>query len=57
MISHRLANVTKADRIYCMENGYTVESGTHSELLDKGGVYSVLWKTQAELEKYGKEMK
>ncbi len=57
MISHRLANVTKADRIYCMENGYTVESGTHSELLDKGGVYSGLWKTQAELEKYGKEMK
>lgn len=40
-----------------MENGYTVESGTHSELLDKGGVYSGLWKTQAELEKYGKEMK
>ena len=55
MISHRLANVTGADRIYCLEQGRLVESGKHEELLAQNGVYAGLWRTQEALEHYGKE--
>ncbi len=55
MISHRLANLVDADRIYCMENGKVVERGTHEELLAAGGVYAGLWASQSALENYGKE--
>ena len=55
MISHRMANVVSADRIYCMEDGCIAESGTHEELLKKNGTYAKLWRTQAALEQYGKE--
>ena len=57
MISHRLANVADADNIYCLESGNIAESGTHEELLKNGGTYAKLWRTQAELENYGKEAK
>lgn len=52
-ISHRLENVIKADRIYCLEDGKIVESGTHEELIENGLVYANLYKTQKELESYG----
>lgn len=55
MISHRLANVAGADRIYCLEQGRMAESGKHEELLAKNGVYAGLWRTQEALEHYGKE--
>ena len=55
MISHRLANVTDADRIYVMEDGRVVQAGTHNELLRQAGVYETLWRTQSALESYGKE--
>lgn len=55
MISHRLANVADADRIFVMENGRMCESGTHDELLAYEGVYARLWKTQSVLENYGRE--
>lgn len=55
LISHRLANVVRADRIYAMERGRVVQSGTHEELLARGGVYAALWNSQQELEHYGKE--
>ena len=55
LISHRLANVVGADRIYVMENGAVAESGTHDELLSHNAVYARLWQTQAALENYGRE--
>ena len=55
MITHRLANVTQADRIYVMDNGRIAENGTHEDLMRWGGVYAGLWKTQQELENFGKE--
>ena len=54
LISHRLANVVEADHIYMMDKGTVVESGTHSELLAKGGAYAKLWNAQQELENYTK---
>lgn len=54
MISHRLANVQNADCIYALEKGSIADYGTHSQLLQKGGVYAKLWKTQSELENFGK---
>ncbi len=55
LISHRLANVVEADKIYVLEHGTLAESGTHRELLSHMGAYSALWRTQQELEHYGKE--
>ena len=55
LISHRLANVVTADRIYVMESGAITESGTHAELLARNGAYARLWQAQAALEHYGKE--
>lgn len=54
LISHRLANITKADMIYAMEQGEVKECGTHEELLRKNGLYQKMWTTQQMLELYGK---
>lgn len=54
LISHRLANITKADIIYAMEQGEVKECGTHEELLRKNGLYQKMWTTQQRLERYGK---
>ncbi len=57
VISHRLANVIKADNIYYLEDGIVKEKGTHEELLKKGGRYYSLYKKQKELEEgYKKEV-
>ncbi|MDO9640435.1 MAG: ABC transporter ATP-binding protein [Pseudotabrizicola sp.] len=42
VIAHRLATVRKAHRIIVMDQGVAVETGTHSELLTKGGLYASL---------------
>lgn len=47
-ISHRLSSAVLADKVYLMENGEIIESGTHSELLKKGGQYTDMWNKQAE---------
>ncbi len=55
LISHRLANVVDASRIYVLDKGEVVESGKHQELLENGGLYCRLWDAQYALEHYGEE--
>lgn len=53
LISHRLANVVDADKIYVLEGGRVVEHGRHDELVVADGRYATLWRAQRELEEYG----
>ena len=50
VISHRLANVVPSDLIYYIDSGELKESGTHDELMSKGGGYAKLYTTQKNLE-------
>ena len=43
MIAHRLSTVVDADKILVIEDGKIKESGKHTELLDKNGLYKNLW--------------
>jgi ATP-binding cassette, subfamily B, bacterial len=45
-VTHRLAAVTEADRIFVLDRGQVVEQGTHAELLAAGGLYRRLWEQQ-----------
>ncbi len=47
-ITHRLALAMRADKIYVLDKGRIVESGTHDELLAKGGLYRKLFEDQNE---------
>lgn len=55
LISHRLANVTKADNIYVLADGHVAQSGRHEALLKQGGAYAELFYAQQSLEQFGKE--
>ena len=48
VIAHRLSTIVSADRIFVMENGAIVETGTHAELVAKGGLYARLAALQFE---------
>ena len=52
MIAHRLSSVTGADRIYVLEEGRVTESGSHKDLLEKGGKYAAMWKQYVESVKW-----
>lgn len=43
MIAHRLSSVTNADRICVMSDGSIAESGTFSDLIEKGGIFAHMW--------------
>jgi subfamily B ATP-binding cassette protein MsbA len=47
MIAHRLSTVMKADAIHVLEAGRLVESGTHAQLVKKGGLYARLARSQS----------
>lgn len=46
VIAHRLATVRRADIIFVIDKGHVIESGTHEELLARGGLYSRLYELQ-----------
>ncbi len=46
-IAHRLSTVKNSDRIYTLEKGRIIESGTHKELLENGGEYANLYAIQS----------
>lgn len=48
MIAHRLSSITEADCIYVLQNGEIIESGTHSELVEKNSVFAKMWKNYSE---------
>ena len=55
LISHRLANVVAADRIYVLKEGKVIEQGQHEELYQQQGYYQKLFQQQSDLEQFGKE--
>ena len=59
MIAHRLSSITDADCIYVLQGGEIVESGTHSGLIEKNGIFTRMWKnySQAAEWKITKEVK
>ena len=47
LVTHRLASVRSANRIYVLEKGRVVDVGTHDELMTRGGLYAELYSIQA----------
>lgn len=43
MIAHRLSTVSNADKIFVLENGHIVESGSCNELIDKNKLFAKMW--------------
>jgi ATP-binding cassette subfamily B protein len=46
LIAHRLSTIMHADRIYVLEQGDVVETGTHDRLLEEKGLYYAMWRQQ-----------
>jgi ATP-binding cassette subfamily B multidrug efflux pump len=46
-IAHRLSTIAMMDRLVVLDQGKVVETGTHAQLVDTGGIYSQLWHRQS----------
>jgi ATP-binding cassette, subfamily B, heavy metal transporter len=57
VIAHRLSTVIGADEIIVLDKGVIVERGTHSELLQRPGVYAAMWNRQREAEQAREALK
>lgn len=46
LIAHRLSTIMHADRIYVLEKGQVIETGSHENLLEEKGLYYAMWRQQ-----------
>ncbi len=46
MIAHRLSTIMHADRIFVLEKGNIIETGTHANLIEEKGLYYAMWRQQ-----------
>ena len=56
LIAHRLSTIMHADRIYVLEKGRVVETGTHDNLRDEKGLYYAMWRQQIGERKNGQDI-
>ncbi len=56
VIAHRLSTIRSADKIIALEEGRIVEVGDHRELMQRGGLYSQLYRRQLELATTGEKL-
>jgi ABC-type transport system involved in cytochrome bd biosynthesis fused ATPase/permease subunit len=54
LITHRLANALRADKIAVLDQGVLAAFGKHGELLEQGGIYSRMYREQRELEAFAR---
>jgi ABC-type multidrug transport system fused ATPase/permease subunit len=55
VIAHRLSTIRNADKIIALEDGRIIEVGDHRDLLQRGGLYSQLYRRQLELAALGEQ--
>ena len=46
LIAHRLSTIMHADRIFVLERGQIVETGSHLDLIEEKGLYYAMWRQQ-----------
>ena len=56
LIAHRLSTIMHADRIYVLEKGKVVETGTHNSLREEKGLYYAMWRQQIGERKIGQDI-